>query len=89
MHVGWGGVYFADGHTLEKEETESARGNTQSNIPGKLERQAWMASESSSYVPSLFQMLGGDQMHTGDLDKVQPPSTCYVTNEINLEPTVC
>lgn len=83
MHVGWGGVYFADGHTLEKEETESARGNTQSNIPGKLEWQAWMASESSSYVLSLF------QMHTGDLDKVQPPSTCYVTNEINLEPAVC
>lgn len=38
-------------------------------------------------VPDAGQ--GGDQMHTGDLDKVQPPSTCYVTNEINLEPAVC
>lgn len=53
-----------------------------------------MASKSSSYGPSLFQMLGVcvcvcDQMHTGDLDKVQSLSTCYVTNEIILEPAVC
>lgn len=36
---------FVEGHTLEKEETESARGNTQSNISGKWNgRLGWQAS---------------------------------------------
>lgn len=52
-------------------------------------RLGWQASLHLMCQACSRCWAGGDQMHTGDLDKVQPPSTCYVTNEINLEPTVC
>lgn len=93
VYVGWGGVYFAQGHTLEKEETESARGDTQSNFSGKrnggLGWQASLHLMGQACSRCCVCVCVCDQMHTGDLDKVQPLSTCYVTNEIILEPAVC